>query len=239
MNGINSNYNSISTLFGSLGTNNMMGSFNFSDYASIKNGSYSKIVKAYYAGPVEKAPTSNKTETDKTSTNNKIKEISADTSDLTQMKKKADRLSVAADDLNKSGLYNTGSEKYDRNAITDAVKKFADEYNSVVKQSSKVASKEITGAVNSMKSMTTTMNKALEKIGVNVQNDGTLKVNEDKLGSADVKSIKALFSGEGTYGSQIAGNADSISKDAVMNSRLYNSDGSASSMLSGMFNGLI
>ncbi len=166
MNGINSNYNSISTLFGSLGTNNMMGSFNFSDYASIKNGSYSKIVKAYYAGPVEKAPTSNKTETDKTSTNSKIKEISADTSDLTQMKKKADRLSVAADDLNKSGLYNTGSEKYARNAITDAVKKFADEYNSVVKQSSKVASKEITGAVNSMKSMTTTMNKALEKIGL-------------------------------------------------------------------------
>ena len=39
----------ISSLFGGFNSNSTFGSFNFSDYASIKNGSYRKLVQSYYA----------------------------------------------------------------------------------------------------------------------------------------------------------------------------------------------
>ena len=43
---MNFNNNNISSLFGSLNGNNSFGSINFSDYASIKNGSYGKLLKS-------------------------------------------------------------------------------------------------------------------------------------------------------------------------------------------------
>ena len=87
-----------------------------------------------------------------------------------------------------------------------------------------------------MSSMTNTMSKALSKIGVTVGTDGKLSVNEDEMKKANVSSIKSLFSGSVSYGSQIADRASEISRDTVMNSSIYGSNGTLSSSLSNMFN---
>ena len=222
----------ISSLFSNLGSNNVFGSFNFSDYASIKNGSYGKLMKSYYAEQKKVAEPDKKTNS---KTNNK-KEAAVDKTGLTQMKKEADGLKSAAEALNKEELWKQTDGKYDMEKISSAVKSFANEYNNTLAQASKVNSKEIAQDVRYMSSMTNTMSKALSKIGVTVGVDGKLSVNEDELKKANVSSIKSLFAGSVSYGSQTADKASDISKDAVMNSSTYGSNGTLSSSISNMFN---
>lgn len=224
------NFN-ISSLFSNLGSGNAFGSFNFSDYASIKNGSYGKLVKSYYAEQ-KKTPGNDKTTTTKPTK----KEETVDKTGLTQMKKEADGLKSAAEALNKEDLWKQTDGKYDMDKIVGAVKTFASEYNDTITQASKVNSKDVAQDVRYMSSMTNTMSKALSKIGVTVGTDGKLSVNEDEMKKANVSSIKSLFSGSVSYGSQIADRASEISRDTVMNSSIYGSNGTLSSSLSNMFN---
>ena len=223
------NFN-ISSLFGNLGSGNAFSSFNFSDYASIKNGSYRKLVKSYYA---EKNRTP---EADKATTAKVNKETAVDRTGLTQMKKEAEGLKSASEALNKEELWKQTDGAYDMDKIVSAVKSFASEYNDTIAQAAKVSSKEISQDVRSMNSMTNTMSKALSKIGVTVGTDGKLNVNEDELKKASVSNIKSLFTGSVSYGSQIADRASEVSRDADMNSSIYGSNGALSSSLSNMFN---
>lgn len=228
------NFN-ISSMFGGFGSNNSLGSFNFSDYASIKNGSYGKLMKSYYAEQ-KKSTRAEKTDKDTSSKINRKKEAAIDKTGLTQMKKEADRLKTAAEALNEDALWKQTDGKYDMDKIVSAVKTFANEYNDTLNQAAKVNSKDIAQDVRYMNSMTNTMSKALSKIGVTVGTDGKLSVNEDELKKANVTSIKSLFAGSVSYGSQISDRASEIARDTVMNSSVYGSNGTLSSSLSNMFN---
>ena len=131
-----SKYNSnvdFSALFSGTSDSSSVGNTNMlSDYAAIKNGSYGKLMKAYYA----------KQDAEKLSGK-------GDTSQkLTLMKTSADSLKKSADALNDSSLFGkkkikkkdekTGEEieveDYDWDKITKAVKSFVEDYNDVVKE---------------------------------------------------------------------------------------------------------
>ena len=131
-----SKYNSnvdFSALFSGTSDSSSVGNTNMlSDYAAIKNGSYGKLMKAYYA----------KQDAEKLSGK-------GDTSQkLTLMKTSADSLKKSADALNDSSLWEkkkikkkdekTGEEieveDYDWDKITKAVKSFVEDYNDVVKE---------------------------------------------------------------------------------------------------------
>ena len=131
-----SKYNSnvdFSALFSGTSDSSSVGNTNMlSDYAAIKNGSYGKLMKAYYA----------KQDAEKLSGK-------GDTSqELTVMKTSADSLKKSADALNDSSLWEkkkikkkdekTGEEieveDYDWDKITKAVKSFVEDYNDVVKE---------------------------------------------------------------------------------------------------------
>lgn len=225
------NFN-ISSMFGGFGSNSSLGSFNFSDYASIKKGSYGKLMKSYYAEQ-------KKTARAEKSTSSKVnikKEAAIDKTGLTQMKKEADGLKTAAEVLNEDALWKQSDGKHDMDKIVSAVKTFVKEYNDTLNQATKVNSKDIAQDVRYMNSMTNTMSKALSKIGIAVGTDGKLSVNEDELKKASVTSIKSLFAGSASYGSQISDRASEIARDTVMNSSVYGSNGTLSSSLSNMFN---
>ena len=82
----------ISSFFGNSSTNSFS-SFNFADYASIRNGSYGRLLKAYYSQA--KQTTTTKSDTDKTAD----KTTDTDNTGLSKMKKEADGLKEAADKL--------------------------------------------------------------------------------------------------------------------------------------------
>ena len=214
--------------------------FNFADYAAIKNGSYGKLVKSYYQGSAREVESQKvATAYNKTgSTNNTAKASSAseiDKTGLGQIRKDADQLKTSTEALGKEDLWKTK----DNAAVANAVKDFVEGYNKVIDQASKVNSKEISRDVKFMKGMTDTFSKVLGKIGVTVGDDGKMSVDEEALKKADTATVRSLFEGNATYGSQIADKANGISRDADMNSSLYSADATASSVISSVFNQFI
>lgn len=204
------------------------GSINFSDYSLIKSGSYKKLMKSYYSQQKETTPKADKT------TKKKTTEVK-DTTGLSKMKSEADGLKTATEAFNNDELWKQKDGEYDQDKVASAVKKFASEYNDVLTQSSKVNSKDVTQQTGYMMSMTKTMSGSLSKIGVTVGADGKLSVDEDALKKADAKDVKALFSGNHSYVSQITNNASAIGSAAVRSSSMYSSNGTLSSSISNMF----
>lgn len=223
-------YINISSFFGDVQTNGM-NSFNFSDYASIKNGSYKKLVKSYLVqqkgDSADKGSTSVKKPTKATT----------DQTGLARMKTQADSLKESAKDLNDNALWKQTNGKYDMDKIAKAVKRFANDYNDTIDQAAKVTSKDVSQQTGFMTSMTKTMSTALSKVGITVGADGKMSVNEDELKKADTKQLKALFSGSTSYGAQMEQKASAISSAALRSSSLYSSNGTLSSAISGTFEG--
>ncbi len=117
-----------------------MGGINVSDYAMIKNGSYGKLMKAYYA----------KQDADK------LSQTGDSSKTLTLMRSSADSLKKSAEALGNASLYEkeiqekdeetgeeTEVEDYDWDAITKAVKSFVDDYNAVVEQAGNSETKNV------------------------------------------------------------------------------------------------
>ena len=231
----------ITSMLGNSNTNsnNSLGSFNFSDYAAIKNGSYGKLVKSYYGG-TDKANYEAKAVSAKSSDSAKTKaSTEVDKTGLTQIKKDADELRASAEALNSDDLWKAADGKTDTAKISSAVKDFADKYNKVIDQSSKISSREVSQDVKFMTGMTDTFSKVLGKIGISVGEDGKLSVDDEKLKNADKATVKSLFDGSGTYGSQIADKAGSIYRDADMSSAIYGSNATTTSALSSVYNQFI
>ncbi len=233
----------ITSMLGTSGSNGSAGSFNFADYAAIKNGSYGKLVKSYYQGSAREIETqkaaSNSGRTDAAATAKKESAASADKTGLTQIRKDADQLRSSAEALGREDLWKKTAGKEDTDAIVSAAKNFANDYNKVIDQAAKVNSKEISQDTKFMAGMTDTFSKVLGKIGITVGDDGRMSVDEDALKKADSATVRSLFSGNATYGSQIADKASAIARDADMNSSIYGSDATATSAISSIFDQFI
>ncbi|MBQ8627581.1 MAG: hypothetical protein IJ419_15670, partial [Agathobacter sp.] len=121
-------YDSVSTLFSSVGsttdsTSNGLYGINLADYASIKNGSYSKLMKAYYAQDDADASKANsKNDTD--DTDQTLAEIKSTTASLKE--------SAQALYSSKSLFEKNTDGEYDMEAIYEKVNAFIEDYNAAV-----------------------------------------------------------------------------------------------------------
>ncbi len=197
------------TLLG--GTANSSGNL-LSDYASLKNGSYGKLMKAYYRQlDAEKAS-------------------SGDTPQkLTLMRSGADALKKSADALNDPSLWEkrkftikdeeTGeeieTEDYDWDSITKAVKSFVGNYNSLVEHLGSSDTKIILRNAAWMTNITDKAKNLLSKAGITIGKGNKLELDEDALKAADVTTLKSLFTGYGSFADKIAQKADNISREAA------------------------
>ncbi len=218
----------------------LMGTMDLANLAAIKNGSYGKLVKSYYNGTTKSVDEAKVTSLNSKNSekSNKLKE-EANNSEVTRIKKEADQLKASAEALDNDELWKKTDGKLDMTKVTSAVKSFADNYNKVIDQAGKVSSKEVSQDATNMVQLSITYGKVLGRVGINIGEDGKLSVDEDKLKKADEASLKSLFDGFGTYGSQIADKANSIIRDADRSSAIYGSDATTSSALSSLYNQLI
>ena len=168
-----------SYLFGGMQTPSTGSAFNLSDYAAIKNGSYGKLLKAYYA----------KQDAEKASSGGDTVQKS------TLMKSAADVLKKSADALNNDELWEkkkikkkdekTGEEieveDYDWEAITKAVKSFVEDYNDVVEQAGDSNSKDVLRNAVWMTGITESNENMLSKIGITVGKGNKLELDEEAL----------------------------------------------------------
>lgn len=214
--GINAGKNQdYSYLFQSLSSGSGgMGNLNFlSDYASIKNGSYAKLMKTYYGTAQSSSAAASK----KSSSGNILDKI-LDEKKNPKVSKEAQeananlttglstlKSSVAA--LQKDGTYtDTANGKSAADKVVSAMKAFVSDYNNVVSAAKNSTLANKTAYVANMMNSTATNADKLAEIGVSINGNGTLELNEAKLKEAGVSKVQDLFSSDNimSYGSMIA-----------------------------------
>ena len=184
------------------------GSVNLSDYAMIKNGSYKKLVKAYYANQKAENASSGKDSSQK----------------LTMLSSNASAMAKSVSNLMKDSLWEkksiktknaeTGEEEekedYDWDGITKAVRSFVENYNRTIEASGSANTKEVLRNAVWMIDTTKANEKLLSKIGISIGSGNKLEIDEDKLRNADISTLKTLFTGHNSYASKMYDKAQSI-----------------------------
>ena len=198
-----------STLFSSLNQSGGSVNNNFlSDYASIKNGSYGKLLRAYYSE-------SGSNSSVKTIASKKTAVDDTDKKALTKLQSSTDSLKDAADTLLKTGSKSVfGEEDQVTDATYDAVNKFVSGYNSVLDAAKNVSSNSVDSRVTGLVNSAASNSKMLGQIGITVGSDGRLAIDKDTFTKADVSKVKTLFQGNGSFGYQASAQASLIGYSA-------------------------
>ena len=181
------NYN---TLFSSLNKGNDV--FNFSDYASIKNGSYGKVLKAYYAEQKSQSSTSAKGALTKTQTDN-----------LSSTKTRASELKDSVSSI-ESALKDGDDKK-----LLAAVKDFASGYNTFLSSAEAADNKSITKSAKNLVNAVASNLKLLSDAGISIDEKGKMSVDESKVSSTST-ALNTLFKSAGSFGDMVASKASSV-----------------------------
>jgi|GEM_PF-445226 len=201
----------ISSMFGGI-SNAGNSSYTLSDYASIKNGSYKKLMKAYYAREKEES-----------------EEAGGDShAKLLSVKSTADSLKEAADALQSNKLWQkkeivnkdeeTSEESktfdYDWDAITKAVKSFVDAYNNTLERAGSSDTKDVLMVGSWMAKMTSKNANVLARAGIEIGNDNKMTLNEEKLKN-NAGTAQFIFKGYNSFADKISYKASQMSQGAA------------------------
>lgn len=212
LNGLNSGladtYSSLLSGAGSGSSGGFDGSSLLTDYAAIKNGSYGKMMKSYYAKlKTEEGEEDEKTSASKTK---KVKDSSS-ASAASALYKSASKLGT----LN----YDDHSEE-NVQKITDAVSSFIKDYNSLMKSGAKSDNSTVQKQTDALYNSYYSNYKLFAKIGITTNSDRTLSLDEDsfKKGFTDdsgrAGTVKTLFGGIGSFADKAVDRASRIYRAA-------------------------
>ena len=203
--------NSIGNLFSSLGTsttgstNTYSGNLgiNLADYASIKNGSYSKLMKSYYEMDEKKDAKETNSKNDTDDTDATIKSIKGATKEL---KESAQAL------YGSKGIFEKDANgEYDMEAIYEKVNAFIEDYNSMIESVGSAETESIANAGANVVNATTNNMKMLVKLGISVSgSDFTLSIDKEDFMESNISDIKSMFSGVGSFAYQVGAKASRI-----------------------------
>lgn len=202
------------------GMNTLLGgSTLLSDYASIKNGSYGRMMKSYYAK--QKASVDESEES--SSSSSKVGKDSASSSSASKLYKSA------------SALNNLDYSEENKDEIYDSVSTFIKDYNSMIKSASNSDVGAVSTTANTINNATYANYKLLAKAGITMNADRTLSLNETTFKKADVATLKTLFKGNNSFADRVASRASQVYRYANNGSSaksLYSGSGAYSSQSS-------
>lgn len=225
-----------SVLFGSStggasSTGNVLG-----DYTAIQNGSYKKLMKAYYAQQKET-------------------ESGESAASLTMTKSYADDLKKSVTALMDNSLWEkktikkkdeeTGEEvevvDYDRDAIAKALDDFVSAYNKLVEKTGESDTRDVLREAVWMTGKVSASSALLEKVGISITEGNKLEIDKDKLAKADINDLKTLFTGANSMADYLSQKAGKISTAAAAatGSKTYTSSGSYSNVVSQLVSGKV
>ena len=170
-----------------------------SDYASIKNGSYGKMMKSYYAKiNEEEEETASKSKSDKKETDGAAASA-------------ARKLYETA-----SGMNSLDFSEENIDGLYDSVSAFIKDYNTMIKNASNSKLADVKEQADAINDMTYSNYKLLARVGITMNSDRTLSIDEEtfkkvneKTGATNVPTLKTLFQGYGSYADKIT---DKMSK---------------------------
>lgn len=234
-----SDISSVNTLFSSLGGsssksgNVSTGSSIIADYASIRSGSYHKLLRAYYNKDKEAVTDAVKNSRTSTAT------AQDSTKQLSRMESAGEALKESTDALITQGTKNvfkqetvkaedgTTTTKYNAEEIYKRVNAFVEDYNDLVEETEDSNTSRIARTSAQMISLTNAYEKQLEKIGITVNKDNTLSIDKEAFLEADMSKVKDLFNGTGSYAYNVGVKASMIDYYAQNEASKANTYGSS------------
>lgn len=206
--------NDLSTLFSSLNNKSNDSTSGLasilSEYNSIRNGSYLKLAKQYYAKDTTGKNSVLKDEfKDKSSMINDDTKITENKSLISDVSKFRKSLStVKSDDTlfeKKAYKDENGNEKmdYDYDKIYDRLSSFATAYNAVVEAGAESDSSTVLRNTLSMTNAVNASKKTLTAVGFTVNTDNTLSISKESLMKGDMNSAKYLFASTSNFARQL------------------------------------
>lgn len=206
-------WNTGSALNSSNNSNNLYGLF--CDNAAIKNGSYKRLLRSYYGSPVKTSGSSASGKSDRSETvldkllrEKKYPSVSEKTKEVNaKLTKGLNSLGSSVGKLqNESTFEDTENGTSAKDKVVSAVKDFVTSYNDVVTASKSSSMTSKTAYVANMMTATSKHENQLKEIGISLNRDGTLQLDQNKLKAADISKVKDLFSADNaqSYGSVIA-----------------------------------
>lgn len=229
-----------------------------SDYNTIKNGSYNKLVKAYYA-KMDGTSATKSTASSKDSSDTKVIGSGSDVLDslLDKTKKTAadgskttakeytkiasdasdvkSALSALTEDSSNSVFKKTNGV-VDRDKVDAAVSDFVTEYNTLLKSAGSTDNKMMSSRATSMSGLGTAFRSQLGAIGITAGEDGQLSLDKDKLAAAGTDKIRETFNGLNSFGDRVESAAMLIKSGATTaasGAPTYSADGTTASQAYG------
>lgn len=200
-------------------TTNMFSGIDFSTLSSIRNGSYHKLLKSYYAN----VGSDSTSDTGSVKTDN-VQDTAAEKLNGAAVRDEAADLVDLAAALRNTSLWEkksvtdkegTVAKEYDKEAIYKAVYEFVSGYNMLLDKTAKSNDNSILRTASSMTYYTKANQSLLKDMGITIGSDNRLSIDEDKFKQADMAIAKSAFSGSNSYGQTISKNASSVYSSAV------------------------
>ena len=210
-------------------SNNSSFGINLADYASIKNGSYRKLVSSYYK----------KTQNEEGISSSSSSGVKDSKQTLTSI---SDAASNVKDSISKvSSLFKTQKDAsghsvvdYDEDEMYKALKDYVDNYNDLLDASGNAETTSLLRSATSLVSYTKTNRNALEAIGISVGSDNKLSIDEDKFKEASKARVQSLFQSTGGYAYQVDAKASNLKNTADSLAKKVQSSGISSSKKTGL-----
>lgn len=232
----------VSYLFSGLNNNNnatagLLGGNWLSDYASIKNGTYGKLMKAYFSTDAgeEISKLAKSKEALSTTEESKAYAKAQTTSDA--LKDSADVLLETGEDSvfalqdittkDENGVETT-TQGYDVAGIYKAVDGFVNQYNAVLDAAGDTGNTTVENRAKALVNDSIANMKSLKTIGITMDEDGIMTLDKDAFEKADMGMVKKLFHGVGSYGYNISADASLLNfaaQNAANTAKAYTAAG--------------
>lgn len=191
---------SISTLFNSMpsqksGSSSWLSSLG--DLKIIQSGAYKKALQKVYANRSEAESISESGTADSNTSLSTLKSSAAKLNESVTKLQKADYSKVTGEDI-----------------LEDA-KNFVSSYNSTLNNTKNMNSYSILQTAVWMTDQMNVGEGLLNKIGISINADNTLSLDEDKFKAAANSDLKSIFSGSGSFASRIASKASSLAAQSA------------------------
>lgn len=199
-------------------SSNLFNSINLADYASIKNGSYGKTLKAYYkemdsqqlSSNSKNNVTNNNNSTNKTETGTEADSVKKQ--ELVDLQKYTNELQSSADKLLKKGsasLFKSEYKDSDKEALYKAVSDFVSDYNNMLEKGSASTVGAVARMSGRLEDTANDHKQELEAIGITIS-DGKLSINKDAFMNADMNQVKKVFNEDNSFGEFVSDRTKTI-----------------------------
>lgn len=202
----------VKTLFGGIGS--------FADkaadrasriYRAAGDGEAVTSSKARYAGS-----TGSTSSTTKTNSSSSQKDISKTAEDPAS----ASSASTLYKSVEKLGAMNISNDNKDN--VYDAFSAFVKDYNALIKNTNNSKNSNVIKQADYLKSLVSGNKSAFSRMGVTVNSDKTLSIDETKFKESDMDNVKNLFTGVYSFGEKMTDRINSIYRYASQGESLMN-----------------